>query len=94
MVEIAGSLAETMRLSTGDLVRVRVGDRSLVAPVHASPAIHPGVVAIALGQGHTAYGRYARDRGQNAFDLLDASADEEGFLMSANDVGIEKATGP
>jgi anaerobic selenocysteine-containing dehydrogenase len=94
VVEIASSLAETLGLATGDVVRVRVGDRSLAAPVHAGPGIHPGVVAIGLGQGHADYGRYAKGRGANAYALLDRSADEDGFLMSAGDVDLQKETGP
>jgi anaerobic selenocysteine-containing dehydrogenase len=94
VVEISSSVAEKMGLASGDLVRVRAGERSLTAPVHASPGIHPGVVAISLGQGHSAYGRYASGRGQNAYGLLDAAADEDGFLMSAGDVDLQKVTAP
>jgi anaerobic selenocysteine-containing dehydrogenase len=90
VVEIASSLAERLELAQGDLVRVQVGDRSLTAPVHPSPGIHPDVIAVGLGQGHTGYGRYARDRGRNPYALLDAAFDEDGFLMTATGVALQK----
>ncbi|MDP2935634.1 MAG: 4Fe-4S ferredoxin, partial [Dehalococcoidia bacterium] len=46
---------------------------SLEAPVYIHPGIRPDVVAIPMGQGHTAFGRYAQDRGANPIYLLDTS---------------------
>ena len=42
------------------------------------PGIRPGVLAVPTGQGHTAYGRYAKDRSFNAFDLLSGTANAYG----------------
>ncbi len=39
-----------------------------------SPAVPPDSVVVATGQGHTAYGRYARHRGANVCALLDPAA--------------------
>ena len=50
------------------------------ASVYLFPAIHPGVLAIPLGQGHTAFGRYAEGRGANVRDLLDKMLNEAGNL--------------
>jgi molybdopterin-containing oxidoreductase family iron-sulfur binding subunit len=92
VVEIGESTAETLGIRSGDLVEVRAGDRALEAPAHVSPGVHPGVVAIALGQGHASYGRYASGRGVNAYSLLDALADEDGLLLGAARVDVRKAT--
>jgi len=40
--------------------------------------VRPDVLAAATGQGHTAYGRYAKDRSGNAFELLSSTANGYG----------------
>src|SRR5207244_4242527 len=40
------------------------------APVWITPGVRPDVLAVPSGQGHKAYGRYAKDRSFNAFELL------------------------
>jgi anaerobic selenocysteine-containing dehydrogenase len=92
VVEIAESTAEELGIRNGDRVEVRNGSRSVTVPAHVSQGIHPGVVAIAAGQGHTAHGRYAEGRGVNVYSLLDATADDDGFLLSAPRVEIRKVT--
>jgi hypothetical protein len=48
-------------------------------------------VAIPFGQGHTAYGRYAQNRGANPADLLGLHFNEAGDLAFAGmKVRIEK----
>jgi molybdopterin-containing oxidoreductase family iron-sulfur binding subunit len=49
---------------------------SVRVPALIFPAIRPGVVAIPIGQGHTAYGRYAAGRGVNPLDVVAALTDE------------------
>ncbi len=92
VVEIAESTADELGIRNGDRVEVRNGSRSVTLPAHVSQGIHPGVVAIAAGQGHTAHGRYAEGRGVNVYSLLDATADHDGFLLSAPSVEIRKVT--
>jgi molybdopterin-containing oxidoreductase family iron-sulfur binding subunit len=89
VVEIAATAAEARGIRTGDLVEVRSGGRALVAPAFVSEALHPSAIAIAAGQGHEAYGRYASGRGVNAYSLFDGSADEDGFLMTAPGLQLE-----
>ena len=45
-------------------------------PALIFPALRPGVVAMPIGQGHTAYGRYARNRGANPMDLVSMQIDD------------------
>ena len=49
----------------GDVIELRSESGTLKAPVFESPSIHPSVMVMAVGQGHTAYGRHARNQGQN-----------------------------
>jgi molybdopterin-containing oxidoreductase family iron-sulfur binding subunit len=69
-VELNPVTAETLGLSEGDVVTVQSLYGSIDVPVFVYPAIMPNVVAIPFGQGHTQYGRYARDRGVNAMQIL------------------------
>jgi molybdopterin-containing oxidoreductase family iron-sulfur binding subunit len=92
VVEIAEEDARELGIRSGDRVELTAGDRTVTAPAHVSPGIVPGVVALAAGQGHSASGRHADERGVNAYSLLEAAADEGGFLMSAGNVELRKAT--
>ena len=67
---------------------------SLEVPVYVYPAIRPDTVAIPLGQGHSDYGRYARNRGTNPVNLIGTETDEtgEGLTWTALRVQI-KPTG-
>ena len=58
-----------------DVIELRSESGTLKTPVFECPGIHPGVMVMAIGQGHTAYGRYARNQGQNPLALFDAGVD-------------------
>ncbi len=69
-VEIDPQTAARLKLTTGDLVRVESSHGSLDAPAYVHPAALPGVVSMAIGEGHTHYGRYASGRGANPLSIL------------------------
>ena len=70
-LEIHPDTAERLGLAEGDLVEITTGDgASLTVPAYLYPGLRHDVVAMPLGQGHTRYGRYATDRGVNAYGLL------------------------
>jgi len=75
-IEINPRTATALGIGHGDLVEVRSGAGSLRLPAFLYPGIRPELVAIPLGQGHTALGRYAEGRGVNP--LLLAGADLSG----------------
>jgi molybdopterin-containing oxidoreductase family iron-sulfur binding subunit len=70
-VEMNPKDAERLGVRTGDRVRVRSTHGEIEAGAYIYPGIQPGAVAIPLGQGHTAFGRYATGTGANAVALLD-----------------------
>jgi len=74
VIEIGAARAETLAVTNGDWIEVSSDARTLRAPAHVTPGLHPDVVAIAAGQGHQSFGRYASERGINAFSLLDNTA--------------------
>jgi len=74
-VELHPETAESLGVGNGDLVEVDTAAGSLTAPAFVYRGIRPDTVAIPLGQGHTAFGRNARQRGVNPLGLLSDGAD-------------------
>jgi Fe-S-cluster-containing dehydrogenase component/NADH dehydrogenase/NADH:ubiquinone oxidoreductase subunit G len=79
-VEIHPSTAARLGVHAGDHVTVTTAAGSVTAPAYLYLGIHPESVAVSLGQGHTAYGRYAQGIGVNAVDVLGATYDGGGRL--------------
>jgi anaerobic selenocysteine-containing dehydrogenase/Fe-S-cluster-containing dehydrogenase component len=71
-IEIHPQTAARLGVQTDDLLEVRSAGGRLQAPVFVTGHVHPDVLAVPIGQGHTAYGRYARSRGANPWPLLPA----------------------
>jgi anaerobic selenocysteine-containing dehydrogenase len=69
-VEIDSQTAAKLGIRTGDRVRVSSPHGQLEAPAYVHPAALPGVVSMAIGQGHRHYGRYASGRGANPLEIL------------------------
>ncbi len=68
--EIHPETAAKLGVRNGDPVRVETGAGRLELPAYLYAGLRKDVVAIPLGQGHTAYGRTAAGRGVNAAALL------------------------
>jgi anaerobic selenocysteine-containing dehydrogenase/Fe-S-cluster-containing dehydrogenase component len=78
-IEIHPDTAEKLDVREGEIVELTSPHGSLRVQVYVYAGIRPDTFAMPLGLGHTEYGRYAKDRGVNALDLLGA-ADGQGFL--------------
>lgn len=90
-VEINPETARELNLENDEVVRVISEAGEIEVPVYMYPAIRLDTIAIPFGQGHTAYGRYAENRGVNPFDLLGKHFNEAGDLAFAGmKVKIEK----
>jgi anaerobic selenocysteine-containing dehydrogenase len=90
-VEIDPSVADRLGVSNGDLVKVTSDAGSVEVPVYVFRGIGPDAVAMPLGQGHSAYGRYAAGRGANAADLIAPLETRDGELAwGATLVTLEK----
>ena len=74
--EVHPETAARIGVKSGDPVRVETEAGSVELPVFLYAGLRKDVVAVPLGQGHTAYGRYATGRGVNATRLLGAAQDE------------------
>jgi Fe-S-cluster-containing dehydrogenase component len=91
-VDIHPTTAAKLGIGQSDLLRVTSEHGSFELPAHLTEGIHPEAVAVPLGQGHTAYGRYAEGRGANPAAVLSA---EEAFwpggpVWSGTRVRVEK----
>lgn len=94
-VEIHPETAAKKGIQHKDLVTVRNFYGEVTGPAYLTPYVHRDVVAVPLGQGHKSYGRYAKDIGGNAVQLLSAELSKEVDtipLLSAK-VSIERARG-
>ncbi len=75
--ELNPATAEDLGIKEGDMLLVETPAGSVNVPALIFPAIRPGVVAMPIGQGHTSYGRYAKDRGVNPMHLVPMQIDDK-----------------
>jgi anaerobic selenocysteine-containing dehydrogenase len=69
-VEIDPGTAGKLRVANGDMVRVESPYGWLEAPAYVHPGAIPGVVSMAIGDGHANFTRYASGRGANPLSIL------------------------
>jgi anaerobic selenocysteine-containing dehydrogenase len=83
-VEINPITADKLGLVDDDVVKVTSKFGELEAVVYRYPAIRPDTIGIAFGQGHTAYGQYAQNRGVNIAGLLGTLVNAAGDLATGS----------
>jgi len=90
-VEINPDTADKLGIADDDLVKLTSPFGEVQVSVYRYPAIRPDTIAMPFGQGHTAYGRYAQNRGANLAKLLGTRVNAAGDLALASvKVKIEK----
>jgi anaerobic selenocysteine-containing dehydrogenase len=75
LVEINSDTAKTLKLKNGQMVWVESPFQKIKIKLKVSEGIHPGVVAIALGQGHSSYGKWQKGIGANPNEILGVDYD-------------------
>ena len=95
-VEIDPRTAARLNVATGDWVRVESPHGALEATAYVHPAAVPGVVSMAIGEGHTHYGRYASRRGANPLSILAPAWEEAtgGLAFGATRVRLARLERP
>jgi molybdopterin-containing oxidoreductase family iron-sulfur binding subunit len=83
-VELHPETAAQLGVAPGDHVTVETEAGSVTAPAFIYLGVRRDTVAMALGQGHTEYGRYAQGVGVNALDAVPASFDARGGGLVRN----------
>lgn len=69
-VEVNPETALKLGVISGDIIKISSPAGEVETVVYEYRGIRPDVLAIPLGQGHSAFGRYAQDRGITPQDLL------------------------
>ncbi len=69
-VELHPDTAAEHGIAEGDIVELTAAEGSLRLPAYLYHGLHRNVVAVPMGQGHAAFGRYAEGRGANVLALL------------------------
>jgi anaerobic selenocysteine-containing dehydrogenase/Fe-S-cluster-containing dehydrogenase component len=72
--EMHPETARKLGVVKDDIIEIKTEHGVIEAPVLVERTVRPGVIAVPLGQGHRAYGRYAKDVGANAWTILAAGA--------------------
>lgn len=95
-VEIDPKNAAKLNIANGDRVRVTSSKGSLEAFAYVHPAALPGVLSMAIGEGHTHYGRYASGRGANPLSILSPIWEEAtgALVTGATRVRLERIGEP
>ncbi|MFC1846352.1 molybdopterin dinucleotide binding domain-containing protein [Chloroflexota bacterium] len=75
-VEINSSTAKGMKIKDGDDVWVESSFSKIKVKARVFEGIHPNVVAVASGEGHTACGRWAKGIGVNPNDIIGVDYDD------------------
>ena len=91
-VEINLKKAEEMGIREGEVIKVVSDHGTIEALAYPHPGISPDVVSVPIGQGHTAGGRYAENRGANVLSILAPSEEQTtgALAWAATRVRIEK----
>jgi anaerobic selenocysteine-containing dehydrogenase len=71
-VEVDPKTAAALQVATGDRVRIASERGAIETFAYVHPAAIPGVVSMAIGEGHSHYGRYASGRGANPLTITAA----------------------
>ncbi len=90
-VEINPDTADRLGILDDDVVKLTSPFGEVEVSVYRYPAIRPDTIGMPFGQGHSAYGRYAQNRGVNLAKLLGTRLNAAGDLaISSVKVKIEK----
>ena len=94
-VEIHPLTARRLGVQAGDLLSITTPAGSVTAPAFLYLGVREDTVAMPMGQGHTAYGRYAQNIGVNVLDAVPSVADPRsgGFLPVTTKATVARAAG-
>ena len=73
--EINSHTAQALGIKNGNMVWVESSFSKIRLKARVSEGIHPGIVSIARGQGHYAYGKWAKTIGVNPNEIVGVDYD-------------------
>jgi anaerobic selenocysteine-containing dehydrogenase/Fe-S-cluster-containing dehydrogenase component len=86
-VEIHPQTAQKLGITEGTILKIKSPSGTVEAPTHLYEGIRADTVALPLGQGHTAFGRYASKRGSNPMSLV--SPQPQSFSNAISPIRVE-----
>ena len=91
-VQINSATAANLSVGQGDKIEVSSSVGKITALVNITEAVMDNVVAATLGFGHTAWDKYAKDKGDNVYKLMATSFESAAGLttFASNKVKIVK----
>ncbi len=79
-VEIHPDTAARLDIKAGEVLEVTSDWGTISAAAYLYPGIREDTIAVPYGQGHTAFGRYAENRGSKVLDLLSSAPTDFGGI--------------
>lgn len=73
--EMHPATAAKIGVKTGERIRIESDQGAIEAKVYIYKGMHPDAIAVPLGQGHEAYGRYAQGVGVNPLKILNLATE-------------------
>ncbi len=91
-VEVHPDTAEKLGVKLGDFLSIESPQGVIETQVYVYQGIRPDTLSVMIGQGHTSYGRYAKDRGVNPITILPLATDTKsgGFAWLSTKVSAAK----
>lgn len=86
--EIHPDTAKELGFSHGQVAQLRTAQGAIEVPLYLTRHVHPEVIAVPIGQGHSAYGRYAMGVGANPLSILDAGKSEVSISQLTSGVSL------
>ncbi len=88
-IEMHPDDAAALGVEKGDLLEIRSAHGALRAPALPIYTVKPGTLAMPIGQGHTAYGRFANDLPANPMGLYPAKIDDRTGGLAGAGISVE-----
>jgi molybdopterin-containing oxidoreductase family iron-sulfur binding subunit len=96
--EIHPETANDFNIAQGDAVILRTADGEVHVPAYVTEHVHRGIVAVPIGQGHSAYGRFAKSAAEGSgsvYSLLPKTLAKgvDALVMTGAGVTVKRALG-
>jgi molybdopterin-containing oxidoreductase family iron-sulfur binding subunit len=96
--EIHPATAKKLNIAQGDAVILRTDNGEVHVPAYVTEHVHKGIVAVPVGQGHSAYGRFAKSAAEgsgSAYSLLPKKLAKgaDALVLAGNKVEVLRAPG-
>ena len=92
-IEVHPDTAQRINVRDGEILKVTSPRGTIEVPVFVYQGVHPGVLAMPLGFGHTEYGDFAKGRGTNALDLVAVAPSDDFIAYGSVRVSVANTQG-